>query len=242
MTDPRTAAENLAASAKRTIADAVKLLEDASDKVDKAGRKDECGHVGSSYDKRELLATLTELTAKSMLGGMELAEQVLRDRQRRPSEGLLVLADHLTSIAQRTLHHARGVAEEAVKEVGGDPLKAQPWVNAATKLTDIAVVNGIEAAQTVVIGPARYAPRTFVSDPFKVDGLLPGKLEARPDFARPGDDRVIPEGAITFSPAELGADHKEYRVVVNETGLPSGVYIGTVASKGGGEQKITLRL
>ncbi len=234
MTDPETAAQNVAASVKSTLKEAVDILEAASDAVDAAGP--------APYDKRDLLATLTQLTSVSMLGGLKMIETALANRPSRPSEGLLVLADHLASIAERTLHQARGVAEQAVHDIGDDPRTAQPWVDAATKLADIAVVNGIEAVQTVAIGPARYAPRTFVSDPFAVTSLRPGKLEAGQDFARPGDSTVIPRDAITFSPPELGIDHQEYRVVVDETGLPSGVYIGTVTSEGGGEQKIALRL
>lgn len=234
MTDPETAGQNIADSVKSTLKEAVAILEAASDAVDKAGT--------TPYGQRDLLATLTRLTSVSMLGGLKVIETALANRPRRPSEGLLVLADHLASITERTLHQARGVVEQAAHDIGGDPRTAQPWVDAATKLTDIAVVNGIDAVQTMAIGPARYAPRTFVSDPFAVTGLKRGVLVAGTDFARPGDSTVIPRDAITFSPPELGTDHKEYRVVVDETGLPSGVYIGTVTSKGGGEQKIALRL
>lgn len=234
MTDPETAVQNIADSAKSTLKEAVGILEAASDAVDETGT--------AHYDKHDLLATLTQLTSVSMLGGLKVVEAALANRPRRPSEGLLVLADHLASITERTLHQARGVVEQAAHDIGGDPRTAQPWVDAATKLADIAVVNGIETVQTVAIGPARYAPRNFVSDPFAVAGLEPGELEAGTDFARPGDRTVIPRDAITFSPPELGVDHKEYRVLVDETGLPSGVYIGTVTSKGGGEQKIALRL
>ena len=231
MTDPDAAAQNIADSIKSTLQDAVDILDAASDAVDEA-----------QYDTRDLLGTLTQLSSVSMLGGLKVFEAVLANRPRRPSEGLLVLADHLASITERTLHQARGVVEQAARDIGGDPRTAQPWVDAATKLADIAVVNGIDAVQTVAVGPARYAPRTFVSDPFAVTDLRPGTLEAGSDFARPGDSTVIPRDAITFSPPELGADHKDYRVLVDETGLPSGVYIGTVTSRGGGEQKIALRL
>ncbi len=239
MTDPETASQNIADSITSTLREAVEILEAASDAVDNAGMADE---GGAPYDKRDLLATLTQLTSASMLGGLKVIETALANRPRRPSEGMLVLADHLASITERTLHQARGVVEQTAHDVGDDPRTAQPWVDAATKLADIAVVNGIEAVQTVAIGPARYSSRTFVSDAFAVTGLEPGTLEAGRDFARPGDSTVIPHDAITFSPPELEADHKEYRVVVDETGLPSGVYIGTVTSKGGGEQKIALRL
>jgi hypothetical protein len=235
MTDPKDAAEHLADVAKAMVNEAVDTAKAASDKIDSDKE---------IYGRDDLVATFTKLATTSMVGGLRLAETALQDRQRRPSDGLLVLADHLASIAQRTIRHARGVAEQTAKELDSKPFQMQPWVTAVTKLTDIAVVNTIEAAQTAIIGPARYAKPHFISDPFLVDGDLDdGELEVAQPFRRPGSDADVPQDRIVFDPPSVGPDRKEFRIVVNETGLPSGIYVGAVKTKGGKKSKpVTLRL
>jgi hypothetical protein len=225
-------AAKLAAAIKKPIEDAGDVAKAASQLIGE-----------NKYTRGELISTLTKLTSIAITGGLQVTQTAFEVRPRR-SEGLEVLADNMATIAQRTMKYTMAVAAETVKAVADEPLSSEPWIKAGTKLTDIAVVNGIEAAQAAVIGPAKYASRTFESDILTADANLGnGELRVTGDFARPGTQgSAVPRSRISFNPTKLGPDQRTFQLVVNETGLPSGVYEGAVGIDGGESMTVALRL
>jgi hypothetical protein len=225
-------AAKLAAAIKKPIEDAGDVAKAASQLIGE-----------DKYTRGELISTFTKLTSIAITGGLQVTQTAFEVRPRR-SEGMMVLADNMVTIARRTMKFATDVAVETVKAVADEPLSSEPWIRAGTKLTDIAVVSGIEAAQAAAIGPANYANRTFDSDVFTADANLGnGELRVAGDFARTGTQgSAVPRSRITFKPTRLGPDQRTFQVVVNESGLPSGVYEGTVAIDGGQPMTVAIRL
>jgi hypothetical protein len=216
------AARKVAEAAKDAAANMAKVAKEASKQI---------GDDPENYDygPRELLKTVVKMTSAGLIGAMNIAETAMRVTPKRPSDGMLVMAEHLTNVAQRTLANVKGVAEEATNQMTAGNYTAGHAIKSLTKLTDIAVVSGVEAAETVVIGPAKYAPPTFISDPYAVgDPTVNGKLAVAEDFKRPATAEAIPRERIRFDPPSVESGTRNFRMVVDEGGLPSGVYLGRV--------------
>jgi hypothetical protein len=138
--------------------------------------------------------------------------------------------------------HVNDVVQEITPRVADSPANTVAWLAAATKLTDIAIVSAVEAAETAVIGPARYAKTEFISDSFTLDVGQEGTLCVDKDsFKRPATADPVPLDRIRFEPPVVKADTREFRVIVNETNLPGGVYIGTVGIRNGTEGNELIR-
>jgi hypothetical protein len=208
---------HLAEIASQTVENATKVAKDASNRIDV-----------DAFGVGDLVKTLTQFVNVAVTGGLRLTEAALDQRPRRPSDNMFVLADHMTSIAQRALKYIAAVVDDAGPKVADNPLRNSTWVKAATKLSDIAMVSAVEAAETLAIGPADYADPKFVSKSFTMGGDKLGKLAIKRELMRSGTDNVIPSERITFMPPTLSPGIREFRISVDETGLPSGVYIGLV--------------
>lgn len=219
---PLIAARKLAEAAKAALTEMTKVATAASDRIG-----DNTGPY--NYGGKDLWKTAVQLTSAGLLGGLQIAETALAVRPRNPSEGMLVMAEHLADVAERTLANVKGVAKETSDQLDAGGYTSAQAVRSLTKLADIAVVGGLESVETVVIGPAKYARPTFISDPYTVDNdEANGKLEIATDFKRPATAEIIPQARIRFDPPQLRPGNNTFRMVVDEGGLPSGVYFGTV--------------
>jgi hypothetical protein len=220
--EPLIAARKLAEAAKEMVGEMTKLATDASTKI-----SDNTG--GDAYGSKDLLRTAVKLVSAGILGGLRIAETALEVRPKKPNEGMLVMAEHLADVAQRTLAGVKGVAEETSKQVDEGGYTSAQAIRSFTKLADIAVVGGLESVETVVIGPAKYARPWFISDPYTASkDEANGKLVIEEDFKRPATAETIPRPRIRFDPPELRPGNNTFRMVVDEGGLPSGVYFGKV--------------
>ncbi|HEX5145111.1 MAG TPA: hypothetical protein VFW21_14700 [Mycobacterium sp.] len=211
------AANRLRDIASETLQQATEAAKDVSAKVDAGG-------LGFS----DLVKTAVRLAGITLAGGLELAESALSDRPRPSDINLLALGDNLAAVGQRAVAGMRGVVADNRATLEGKPPDFKEWTAAAMKLTDVAVVGAIEAVETAVAGPAPYGPPKFVSDPFRLEGTEAGTLCVVDGFKRPGTTEPIPAERISFAPKALDARQREFRVVVDEVSLPSGIYVGTV--------------
>jgi hypothetical protein len=220
VSQPLEAARKLAEAAQKMIADMTKVATDASTSItDNSG--------SAAYGGKDLLKTAIKLSSAGILGGLKIAETALEVRPKNPDEGMLVMAEHLADVAQRTLASVKGVAEETSKQLGAGGYTSAQAIKSLTKLADIAVIGGLESVETVVIGPTKYARPTFISDPYTLKNAQ-GRLEIAVDFKRRATTEIIPRTRIRFDPPELTVGTDTFRMVVDEGGLPSGVYFGTV--------------
>jgi hypothetical protein len=233
MTDPGAtgaSAEDQAVAAARKVAGAAKtaaarMAEVAKEASEQIG--DDPANYG--YGPRELWKTAVKMTSAGLVGAMNIAETAMTETPRRPTDGMLVMAEQLADVARRTLAGVKAVAEEATDQLTNGDYTAGHAIKSLTKLTDIAVVSGLEAAETLVTGPTKYAPPTFLSDPYTVsDPTANGRLAVADDFKREATVEAIPRERIRFDPPSVGSGTRSFRMVVDEGGLPSGVYLGTV--------------
>jgi hypothetical protein len=220
------AAKEVAKAAKEAAKNMAQVAKDASKQI---------GDDPKNYDygPRELLKTAIKMTSAGLVGAMNVAETAMDQTPKRPTDGMLVMAEQLANVARRTMASVKAVAEEASGQMTDGGYTAGHAIKSLTKLTDIAVVSGLEAAETVVIGPTKYAPPTFLSDPYTVsDPAVNGKLSVAEDFKRAATVEAIPRDRIRFDPPNIGPGTRSFRMVVDEGGLPSGVYLGKVTVDG----------
>src|ERR1700755_2532622 len=100
------AAKEVAKAAKEAATQMAKVAKEASKQI---------GDDPQNYDygPRELLKTVVKMTSAGLVGAMNIAETAIGVTPKRPSDGTLVMAEHLANVAQRTLANVKGVAEEA---------------------------------------------------------------------------------------------------------------------------------
>lgn len=220
---PAEASKRMAEAARAAIAETVAKAKKISADVD-----------AEKIDQGDIARQFVGLAGQAMVGAFRLAGTAFEVRPRRPSPEMIVLADHLAAIAQRTWKNITDVADEAAQQAAKDPLDRAAWMKSAVKLADVATIGAIEAVETATIGPVSYAPPTFNAGPFALPAANgDGKLVVVAPFRRPATEGAIDAGRIRFDPPQVSANKRQFSVVVDETGLPSGVYLGTVGIENG---------
>jgi hypothetical protein len=219
MTDPGQVSKGFADAARDTVNAVGKLAQDTSKQVDT-----NCYTLGAA------LKSITKAANVAVTSGLRFADATLAVR---PTDGQMLVADNMATVARRMVNQAKRVVEEASGRMDDNSYTVNSFVKSMTKLADIGLVGGIELVETAFIGPGRYAPAAFISDPITVpeshDVRVLSIDEAAP-LKRPAtaDADAVPTDRICFEPPYLTRGVTEFRIVVNEEGLPSGIYTGKV--------------
>lgn len=206
--------EGLTSTAKQMVTDAAKVATDASRKVN-----------DDKLSARDLLLTMTELVNIAVGGGVKLTRQLADDTP----AGARSIGDYSRAVGRRMARETRLVAKAATEKMDEGSYDIDDWVVSLTRLTDIAVVGGLEIAQTLFAGPAR-----FDNEPHVVDLTAPpaaGRREFGDVVLRrygPDDEPEIPRELISFEPPQLEAGDTDFRMLIKPYQLTSGVYRGTV--------------
>jgi hypothetical protein len=217
MNDPADISHSFADAARDTVDAVSSLAQDASEQIDR-----------NHYTLSAALETMAKAANIAVASGLRFAETTL---ELRPNDGQMLVADNIATIAKRMVNQARRVVEEDSSRISEGSYTVNAFVKSMTKFADIGLVGGIELAETAFIGPARYAPPAFISDPITVPESQSVRTLSMDDAAplqRPGTADPIPNDRICFEPPYLTAGTTEFRIVVDEAGLPSGVYTGKV--------------
>lgn len=206
--------EGLASTAKQVVTDATKVATDASAKVN-----------DDKLTARDLLLTMTELVNIAVGGGVKLTRQLVDDTP----AGARSIGDYSRAVGRRMARESRMVAKAATEKMDEGAYDIDDWVVSLTRLTDIAVVGGLEIAQTLFAGPAR-----FDNEPRVIDLTAPAGAGRR-QFGDvvlkrygPDDEPQIPREQISFEPEALAAGDTDFRMLIKPYQLISGVYRGTV--------------
>lgn len=205
--------ETLTSATKQMVTDAAKVATEASKKVN-----------DDQLTARDLLLTMTELVNIAVGGGVRITRQ-LADTP----PGARGIADYSRAVGRRMAKESRVVAKAATEKMDEGTYDIDDWVVSLTRMADIAVVGGMEIAQTLFAGPAR-----FDSEPHVVDlQAPPGKT--RRQFGEvvlrrygPDDEPEIPRKRISFEPSHLEPGDTAFRMLIAPYQLTSGVYRGTV--------------
>ena len=161
-------------------------------------------------------------------------------------KGPAIVVEHMAAVVSRMVKRSATVAKEVSSQIDDRKYGVNQWMDAMTKLFDIALVGGIDLVETAVIGPAPYTPTAFHSKIFDVSGPAdhPRTLSIEaPGLMRPGTTDPIPADQITLVPEILAPQQTTFQFRVNEDGIPSGVYTGWVRVGDNGERvEVAIRL
>ncbi len=226
MDDPNDVAEAFAETAKKVVDDSQGVAVAAFDKIN---GKDQLGNP-LKYTAGDAIKSMTALAKIAATGGIELGQTAL---EVQPTKGVLTLLDHIATVLARGVKEVAQVASEASDLIDKDDYDKDEWVQSAIKLTNIALLRGAEIAQTVAAGPAQYAD-AIVKVPFSltdadVDANRDRELKV-PSLKLGGLNDKVPNYRISFEPTDcvLRAGMRDFTLVINSAGLPSGVYVGTI--------------
>jgi hypothetical protein len=205
--DIRKAAEDVVAGVAKEAVDVSKLINN------------------DAYTTKDLILTMTKLIAIAVDGGAKITQKVVGETP----TGVKHVAGFSQNVGQRMAKEARLVYNAATSKMDDGDYSVDDWIVTATRLADIAVVGGMEIAETVLIGPGQ-----FENDALSFD-LQASESDQSRNFGvvsikrfGPDDETDIPAGQITLEPPNLEAGVRDFQLRINPKGLPSGVYRGTV--------------
>lgn len=227
MDDPKDAAEAFAETAHKIVNESQAVAVEAFQKINK-----DVPNQPITFTAGDAIKSITKLAKIAVTGGIEMGQTAL---EVQPTKGVLILADDIATILSRGVKEAAEVASEASDLIDKNAFNQNEWVQSAIKLTNIALLHGAEIAQTVAAGPAQYADPIakldFTLTDAQVDPVNDRELKVPSlKLGGPADQDKVPDYRISFEPSDgvLRAGKKEFTLVVNSAGLPSGVYLGSI--------------
>lgn len=216
MTEPNPIVDRVTATARTVFDESAKVLQAESKKVD-----------ADNYQVADAITATAKLVNVGVSGLTDLGRIVLEEK---PPAKTVALGEYVVSVMQRMIGEVGTVAGAAAVQAEAKNYTPSKWLESMTRLTDIAIAGTMEIVETVVAGPARFEERPARSDFFKApesdveDRVLtihhPLTREASPD--------EIDSSRISFAPPILVNKNVEFQVLVDPSGLSSGLYHGTV--------------
>ncbi len=239
MEDPTVTTARLTATAKDVVDQARVIAKEAvanaSDTKNFTAAK-----LINSYVKAIDLAITGALQATKDVLGVEAPKDGSTLPTPEAAEGRKLVADAMEAIGRRMLRQASKVAQDTASDLDKNPNGPTVWAKSMVKLADIALLGGIELAETALIGPAPFEKAPVVSNHYPVGGAGNRKLKVRaPGLCRPGTVDPIPSDKLRFftvvgskdvelTDATLGGAHNEFYISVHPGGMISGMYVGNV--------------
>lgn len=212
MTETERIIGRVAATAKTIVNESATVVREESKKID-----------GDHYEVKDAINTVTKLVNVGITGFTELGRIAVEER---PPATTLALGEYVASVVQRMVSQAGTVAEAASVQVEKKAFTPNKWLESMTRMIDIAIAGGIEIAETIAAGPAQFERPPLRSDKFEAPDF--GDLCIEKPLKRDATDEVIPADRICFDPPTLVFPNKEFCILVDPSGLASGLYRGTV--------------
>jgi hypothetical protein len=201
--------------AKNVVDESAKAMSDESKRID-----------NEQYELSDMIATVTRVANAGIAGATELARIPLEERW---PEKHLVLGEYVSTVVRRMVNQAGKVAQTAANDVEGMTYTPRRWLESMTRLIDIAVAGGMDIAETLGAGPAEFQSQPIASAYYTVpDSNETRELTWAQKPTRDAGDDKIADYKLRFDPPTLLPGSKQFRVLVNATGLISGVYKGKV--------------
>jgi hypothetical protein len=230
MDDPNDIAEAFAETARKVVNQSRDVAVEAFNDINSAGED-------PTYTAGDAIKSMATLAKIAVTGGIEMGQTAL---EVRPTQGVLILADHIATVLSRGVKEVAQVAAEASELIDNDKYDKDEWVQSAIKLTNIALLRGSEIFQTVAAGPAQYgdpiAKETITLSDQQVDTKHDRLLKLKIlKLGGASDSEKLADYRVSFEPTDgvLKKGQREFTLVVNSAGLPSGVYVGSVELRGG---------
>jgi hypothetical protein len=176
------------------------------------------------------IQVMTELVNLAFHRNLDIAGRFV---DQRVPDFVSVVTDQMTTVLRRAADQTRTEVDDAAKMLDAEGYGPDDWARTVTKVTDVALINGIELVGTAVVGPARYETTHLTSEYFTVAQAHPDHQHAL-SLVSPlelaGGGELIGEDCVTFDPPDcvLPAGTNRFRIRVKPAGLRSGVYLGSV--------------
>jgi hypothetical protein len=215
--------------ATKVVDDSAKAMSDESKKID-AGQ----------YNLSDMIATITRVVDAGIAGATDLARIPLEVKW---PEKHLVLGEYVSTVVRGMVTQAGTVAQSAANDIEKMAFTPKQWLQTMTQLIDIAVAGGMDIAETLGAGPAQFQIQPIASPYYTVpDSNDSRQLSWKSKPARDGANDDIDDKKLQFDPPTLLPHSTQFRVLVNATGLLSGVYKGEVHLSDGFDQPIQIEL
>lgn len=215
MTDPNPLIGRVAQTAKTIVDQSAEVLREESKKID-----------DGKYAVADAIETVTRLVNVGLAGATDLGRIALEER---PPENALALGEYVAFVARRMVSQAGTVAQAASVEVDRKTYTPNKWLQSMTRMIDIAIAGGMEIAETIAAGPAQFERPSVPSDVFRATASGDTRqLSIGTPLKRDASDDDIHPDRIKFDPPVLESPNVEFRLLVNPSGLASGIYRGTV--------------
>jgi hypothetical protein len=221
MTEPKPplarVAERLAETAKEMVAESAAAMKDESVRID-----------ADEYKLKDAIATVTRLVNVGISGATHIGRIAIEEK---PPDTVLAMGEYIASVVRRMVGQTGVVAQDASIHVEHKDYTPSKWLESMTRLIDIGIAGGMEIVETVAAGPARFEVQPLRSDEFEAPAAPNGEvrtLVAGDDIKRDATDPPIANSKITFDPPTLVPPNTKFCVLVDASGLVSGVYEGTV--------------
>jgi hypothetical protein len=212
MTETERIVNRVKEAAKTIVDNSATVVRDESKKID-----------SDQYEVKDAINTVTKLFNVGLSGFTELGRIALEER---PPATTLALGEYVASVVQRMVGQAGTVAQAASVQVANKQFPPNEWLKSMTRMIDIAIMGGIEIAETIAAGPAQFEKSPVRSDEFEAPDF--GDLRIETALKRDATDETIPPDRITFDPPTLVSPNKKFCLLVDPSGRTSGVYRGTV--------------
>jgi hypothetical protein len=208
--------ERIAETAKDMIDESAAAMSAESKKID-----------ADKYEMKDAIATVTKVVGVGITGATHIGRVVIEEK---PPDTVLAMGEYIASVVRRMVTQSGTVAADAAANVEKKDYTPTKWLESMTRMIDIGVAGGMEIVETVIAGPARFEIQPIRSDPF--DAPPPPAGETRTlvadELKRDATDSPIPKSRISFDPPVLDPRVSTFCVVVDASGLASGVYEGKV--------------
>jgi hypothetical protein len=208
--------ERIAETAKDMIDESAASMSDESKRIDK-----------DEYEMKDAIATVTKLVGVGITGATHIGRIAIEEK---PPDTVLAMGEYIASVVRRMVTQTGTVAADASTHVENKDYTPKKWLESMTRLIDIGVAGGMEVVETVVAGPARFEIQPVRSDEFEAPAAPNGEKRTlvAEDLKRDATDSPIAKSRISFDPPVLGPTDTKFRVLVDASGLVSGVYEGKV--------------
>jgi hypothetical protein len=216
MTEQQRIIGRVTKTAKTVVDECAKALRQESDKID-----------NEQYELADAISTVTRLVNIGLAGSTELGRIPLEERL---PEKQLALGEYVSSVVRRMVSQSGTVAQAAANDIEGMAYTPSKWLESVTRLIDIGIAGGMEIAETIAAGPARFESQPVASDVY----TAPASKDTRQlsivekSLKRDATEDEIATDKVSFDPPSLVPPNTEFRVLVNAAGSVSGVYKGTV--------------
>ena len=222
MTEPKPplarVTERVAETAKEMLTESAAVVSAESEKIDK-----------DEYELKDAVSTVTQLAGIGITGAAHIGRIAIEEK---PPDTVLAMGEYIASVLRRMVTQTGTVAQVAAIDLEKKSYTPKKWLESMTRMIDIGISGGMEIIETVAAGPARFEAQPRRSDPF--DAPRHDKNEALTltlvagDLKRDATDPPIPTTKISFDPPTLPSPNTTFSVLVDASGLASGVYEGKV--------------